>query len=273
MTDRYAALFARLGAECAFIPFFMLGDPSPKACLELIDTAVAAGADALELGISFSDPVADGPTIQRAHLRARETDLPAAFDLVAEIRNRHPQLPLGMLVHANVACALGLDEFYRAMAQAGADSVLLPDVPIRESAPFTAAAAAAGVAPVYIAAPNASAVTLQQVAHDSQGYVYALSRAGVTGTQVAAQAAEATEMLASLRRYGSQPPVLGFGISAPEHVRAARKAGARGVIVGSAFSALIERHYPLGGSPPATTPPELLAAVRGLAVSLKAETR
>lgn len=228
--DRYAELFA--AKDGVFVPFFMLGDPSYEESKDIIEQAIAAGADALELGISFSDPVADGPTIQRSHIRAAETTPVKALTLVKEIRAQHQNIPIGLLVYGNVAFSMGFDEFYASLAHAGVDSVLIPDVPVRESAPFRAAAKKHGIKQVFIAPPHASAETLKLVAEHSEGYIYAVSRDGVTGTE--------REATFDAIPTSETPVLLGFGISTPEHVRAARAAGADGVIVGSALVKLIE---------------------------------
>ncbi|QGU03271.1 Tryptophan synthase alpha chain [Corynebacterium kalinowskii] len=228
--DRYAELFAR--KDGVFVPFFMLGDPSYEESKRIINQAIAAGADALELGISFSDPVADGPTIQRAHIRAADTTPTKALELVGEIRAEHPTVPIGLLVYGNVAFSMGFGEFYEALKIAGADSVLIPDVPVRESEPFRAAAKKHGIKQVFIAPPHASQETLAMVAEHSEGYIYAVSRDGVTGTE--------REATFEAVPQSDTPVLLGFGISTPEHVKAARHAGADGVIVGSALVKLIE---------------------------------
>ncbi|MEJ5997957.1 tryptophan synthase subunit alpha [Corynebacterium sp. H130] len=228
--DRYAELFQR--HDGVFVPFFMLGDPSYEDSKRIITQAIAAGADALELGISFSDPVADGPTIQRAHLRAASTTPSKALALVAEIRAEHPEIPIGLLVYGNVAFSMGFETFYAALAEAGVDSVLIPDVPVRESAPFRASARQHGIKQVFIAPPHASQETLGMVAAHSEGYIYAVSRDGVTGTEREAQ-------FEAIHK-GDTPVLLGFGVSTPAHVKAARAAGADGVIVGSALVKLIE---------------------------------
>ncbi|MEJ5928504.1 tryptophan synthase subunit alpha [Corynebacterium sp. H128] len=254
--DRYAQLFAQPGGK--FVPFVMLGDPGPAECLKIIDTLIAAGADALELGIPFSDPVADGPTIQRSHLRASATDVHVALDLIAQIRAKYPALPIGLLVYGNVAFSLGFDEFYGAVAAAGADSVLIPDVPIRESRLFREAARRHGVQQVFIAPPHSSLATLTMVAEHSEGYIYAVSRNGVTGTEREASMASLSDVVAN----ATTPVLLGFGISTPEHVRAAIESGANGAIVGSALVKLIE-HY---------EGEELLLEMAAFARELKAAT-
>ncbi|MEM9876613.1 MAG: tryptophan synthase subunit alpha, partial [Myxococcota bacterium] len=245
---RYAQTFARLerDAEIAFIPFVMLGDPTPEESLDAIDSLVAGGADMLELGIPFSDPIADGPVIQAASLRAREagTTPARAWELLAEIRRRHPAVPVGLLVYANLVARGG---FYASAARTGVDSVLVADVPTREATPYLEAAHEAGVAPVLIAPPNASEATLDRVAAGSCGYTYVVTRRGVTGDAVTDEGQVArARALSELRARGAAPPVLGFGIATPDHVAAARTAGAAGAISGSAVVRRIEaaRHDP-----------------------------
>lgn len=227
--SRYGALFSR--NEGAFGAFVMLGDPEAPPLDELVD----AGADMLELGIPFSDPIADGPVIQAAAARALARGWSArhSFELLAEFRLRHPSVPVGLLTYANLVIARGLDAFYRAAAEAGVDSVLVADVPVIEAAPFAAAARAHGVAPVLIAAANTPPARLRQIASMGEGYTYCVARAGVTGAEEARF--DHFVMLGTLRAAGAPPPVFGFGISTPGHVRAALAAGAAGVICGSAI--------------------------------------
>ncbi|MDU0479501.1 tryptophan synthase subunit alpha [Staphylococcus chromogenes] len=257
---RYESMFSRLFAanEGAFVPFVMLGDPSFDESLSVIRVLVDAGADALELGIPFSDPVADGPTIQAAHLRALESGMtPArALDLVKRVRADFPELPIGLLVYGNLAFSMGFEEFYAAVAAAGADSVLIPDIPVRESLPFREAAARHGVDQVFIAPPHASPETLAAVAKHSRGYIYAVSRLGVTGTE-----REASVEGFNVSRETAVPTLLGFGISTPSHVRTALNSGASGAITGSAIVSLIQQS--------ANWEPELRAFVS----EMKAATR
>ncbi|MFI3246735.1 MAG: tryptophan synthase subunit alpha [Ferrimonas sp.] len=243
--SRYQRLFEelRLCDEGAFIPFVTLGDPTLAASLELIIEMVEAGADGLELGLPFSDPAADGPTIQNANIRALNAGATpnACFELIAEVRRRYPALPIGLLVYANLVFSPGIAVFYQRCADAGVDSVLVADVPVHESAEFAAAAKSAGIAPIFIAPPNADSDTLQQVAHAGAGYTYLLSRAGVTGTETAA-GMPVERLLKDLKRFNAPPPILGFGIATPMQVRAALAAGAAGVISGSAVVQKIEQH-------------------------------
>jgi tryptophan synthase alpha chain len=261
--SRYQALFAR--AEGAFIPFAVLGDPEPEASLDNLRALVRGGADALELGIPFSDPIADGPTIAAAAVRALAagTRPVSAFALVRRLRDEQPTLPIGLLVYANLLEARGRERFYADCAAAGVDSVLVADVPTLEAAPYVAAALAAGVEPVLIAAPNTADAELAEIASLSRGYTYVVSRRGVTGADTHAETSHG-QLLASLRRLGAPPPVLGFGISTPEHVRAALAAGAAGAISGSAVVALAERHI---------EPEERHRALESFTRAMKAATR
>ncbi|WKD58418.1 Tryptophan synthase alpha chain [Corynebacterium capitovis DSM 44611] len=242
--SRYDTLFDNLAAknEGAFVPFIMLGDPSPEDTLEIVQAIVDAGADALELGVPFSDPVADGPTIQKAHTRALDggANVDKSLAQVRVIREAYPDLPIGMLIYANVAYVRGVENFYRDLHEAGADSVLLPDVPVREGAPFSDAARANGIDPIYIAPAKASAETLKGVAAASQGYIYAISRDGVTGTERESSVEGLRDVVQNIQRFGGAPVLLGFGISEPSHVRAAIAAGAAGAITGSAITKIID---------------------------------
>ena len=246
MTTRYEKLFADLAEknEGAFVPFIMLGDPTPADALEIIRTAVNAGADALELGVPFSDPVADGPTIQKSHIRALDGGVTVndAIAQIRTIRSEFPDLPIGMLIYGNVPFTRGVDKFYREFAEAGADSVLLPDVPVREGQPFAEAAEAADIHPIFIAPAQATEKTLEGVAASSKGYIYAVSRDGVTGTERESSITGLEDVVNNVKRFGGPPILLGFGISSPDHVRDAVAAGATGAISGSAITKIIDKH-------------------------------
>lgn len=240
--SRYAKMFRRLGNNGAFGAFAMLGDPDLETSARILDALVEGGADMLEVGIPFSDPVADGPVIQAAADRALARGVTRAdcFRLLAELRARHPDIPVGILTYSNIILARGRSAFYRAAAEAGVDSVLVADAPAFEASPFAAAAREAGIAPVLIAAPNTPEPTLRRIAELGEGYTYCVARAGVTGAGEEVRLAHGG-LFEALARFGAPPPVLGFGISKPEHVRAASEAGAAGVISGSAIVTLVER--------------------------------
>lgn len=248
---RYQQAFADLAAknEQAFIPFVMIGDPNAEQSLNVIKSLIDSGADALELGIPFSDPSADGITIQMAALRALEAGINTniCIDILAKVREYAPNIPIGLLLYGNLVFARGIDTFYHDMAQVGVDSVLIADLPIRESLPFRDAALKHSVAPIFIAPPNASDKTLHNVSTYSQGYTYVLSRAGVTGVDSndekvmnTTETSPAQALISTLNKYNAAPPVLGFGISTPQQVKDALAAGASGAISGSAVVKIIE---------------------------------
>ena len=240
---RYERIFRERGNAGVVIPFVMLGDPTPDATMAVVEALVAGGADGLELGIPYSDPVADGPVIQRAAARAIAAGVtpPRALDLMAEIRRSWPDLPIGLLVYANLVVRRGLAHFYEAAAAAGADSVLVPDVPGIEARPFVDAARAAGVHQVFMIPPAADDDVIARAATFGGGYSYVQGRPGVTGAATPMAAPDAA-LLARLAAAGAPPGLVGFGVSRREHLEAAVAAGARGVIVGSATVGIVERH-------------------------------
>lgn len=266
--ERYEQLFKQLHErkEGAFVPFVTLGDPSPEQSLKIIDTLIEAGADALELGIPFSDPLADGPTIQNAALRAFASGVTPTqcFEMLTAIRQKHPTIPIGLLMYANLVFSRGIDEFYAQCAKAGVDSVLIADVPVEESAPFRQAALRHNVAPIFICPPNADDELLRQIASYGRGYTYLLSRAGVTGAENRA-ALPLHHLIEKLTEYNAAPPLQGFGISSPDQVTASIGAGAAGAISGSAIVKIIEKNL----DKPAVMLEELGAFVR----AMKAATR
>jgi tryptophan synthase alpha chain len=252
MSTRYQDAFAELKEkkQGAFIPFVIIGDPNAEQSFKVIKSLIDAGADALELGIPFSDPSADGVTIQMAALRALKSGIntDVCIDILKQVREYAPHIPIGLLLYGNLVFARGIDTFYRDMGAAGVDSVLIADLPLRESLPFREAALKNGVAPIFIAPPNASDDTLREVASFSRGYTYVLSRAGVTGVDVATEKEHnstnlsANKLIDCLNEYRAAPPVLGFGISTPTQVKEALAAGASGAISGSAVVKIIENN-------------------------------
>lgn len=265
--SRYAELFAHLAEkkQGAFVPFVTLGDPSPELSLQIVDALVAGGADALELGIPFSDPVADGPTIQDATTRALKagTTPDTCFAMLSQIRAKYPELPIGLLLYANLVYAKGIDGFYEQALDAGVDSVLVADVPVEMCAPYKAAADKVGIASIFIAPPNGDAATLQQVAELGSGYTYLLSRAGVTGTETRA-GKPVDHLIETLKAFNAAPALLGFGISEPAQVREAIAAGAAGAISGSAVVKIIEQGL--------AQPAEMLVKLQEFVSKMKAAT-
>jgi tryptophan synthase alpha chain len=262
--SRYATMFDRLRerGEGAFGAFLMLGDPDLETCATMLGALVEGGADMIEVGIPFSDPIADGPVIQTAAKRAlvAGVQIDDCFRLLGDFRVRHPAIPVGVLTYANLLAARGRERFCNDLAAAGVDSLLIADVPALEAAPYADAARAAGLDLIMIAAPNTPGQTLTRIARLCSGYTYCVARMGVTGIQDQL-ALEHRRLFADLERLEAPPPVLGFGISIPDHVRAAITAGAAGVISGSAIVQLITRP---NGSP---------AKVASFVASMKAATR
>lgn len=240
---RYAHLFAAPRPDGLVVPFLMLGDPDASATLAAARALVHAGADALELGIPFSDPVADGPIIQRASARAIGAGATPdrCFEIIRELRRESPELPLGLLVYANAVVVRGLSAFYRSAATAGADSVLVADVPAVEAGPFAAAAREAGIEPVAVVPPTARPDLIARAAALGGPFVYLQGRPGVTGVTVPMRPPDPA-VIAALARAGAPPALVGFGVSERIHLESALAAGARGVIVGSAVVRLVERY-------------------------------
>ncbi|MGH7559415.1 MAG: tryptophan synthase subunit alpha [Gemmatimonadales bacterium] len=261
-------MFARLEAvdEGAFIPFVTLGDPDPGRSLAVVRILAESGADALELGLPFSDPIADGPVIQAAAGRAlgagvRRTD---CWAILRRVRDGHPDLPLGLLVYANLVLHRDPAAFYGEASSAGVDSVLVADLPVAESAAAADAARRAGIAPVFIAPPNADELRLQAIARTGSAYTYVTSREGVTGADERLRRNQSA-LISRLRALGAPPPVLGFGIAQPDHVRAALAMGAAGAISGSAVVRRIAEHL--------HDESRMLSAVRMFVADMKEATR
>jgi tryptophan synthase alpha chain len=257
--SRYSQMFDSLRArqEAALGAFVMLGDPDPLTSAAVLDALVAGGADMIEVGIPFSDPIADGPVIQAAGTRALCAGVRTAdcFGLIAGFRARHPDMPVGILTYANIACARGPKHFFAAAAEAGADSLLVADLPSLEAERWVKDIGEAGLDPVLIAAANTPTDKLRTIARLSSGYTYCVTRAGITGTHQAARFDSA--LIGRLNDVGAPPSVFGFGISKPEHVRQAIEAGAEGVICGSAIVSLVA-----SSSSPASAVAPFVAALK-----------
>jgi tryptophan synthase alpha chain len=184
--------------------------------------------------------------------------------MLAAIRQKHPTIPIGLLMYANLVFNRGIDEFYAECARVGVDSVLVADVPVEESAPFRQAAMRHNVAPIFICPPNADDELLRQIASYGRGYTYLLSRAGVTGAENKA-ALPLHHLVEKLAEYHAAPPLQGFGISSPEQVTAAIEAKAAGAISGSAIVKIIEKNV--------DKPEQMLAELNAFVSAMKAATR
>jgi len=244
--SRYEAMFRRLGEnnEGAFIPFVVLYDPDRATCKKIIQCLIDAGADALELGLAFSDPLADGPTVQKADLRALRSGstVSGALSLVHEIRALNPLIPIGILTYANLVFQQSLDGFYHQCHESGVDSVVVADVPLLEAKPFCEAALKHGIDPVLLAPINLPPERCQAIAQLGRGYTYVVTRRGVTGADAEVSLAH-HDLIKMLNDASAPPPIFGFGIAKPHHIEAALREGAVGAISGSATVSIIEENY------------------------------
>lgn len=236
---RFQALFTRK----VFMPFFTLGDPDFDASFEMIQSAIDAGADCLELGIAFSDPIADGPTNQRSMSRALNSDMSfeRSCELIHKVREYSPEIPIGLLVYYNLLYHNGVNASVEKLATAGVDAIVCGDLPIEEGADFDAACDQHGVGQVYILAPNTPDDRAKQIFERCNAYTYVLSGYGPTGAKDEI-APETIARVQHLRTLTEKPMIVGFGISKPAHVQAIWEAGADGAIVGSYFTSLIEQN-------------------------------
>jgi len=235
-------VFVRCATEgrAAFIPFLMAGDPSLEATASFLTAAAAGGADLIEIGVPFSDPIADGPINQRAAVRALQagTKLSGIFELVARQRDRLG-VPIVLFTYFNPIHARGVERFAEQAAASGVDGVLCVDLPPEEGArDLIPALRDQGVDSIYLVAPTSTKERVDKVAAVSSGFVYYVSRTGVTGER-AALPAELVRDVKRLRKRIDLPIAVGFGISSPAHVAAVGEV-ADGVVVGSALVRLIE---------------------------------
>jgi tryptophan synthase alpha chain len=260
MPNRIEARFEQLREKgaAAFIPFITAGDPTLAQTKAILLALEAAGADVIELGIPFSDPVGDGPVIQEASLRALQhgVKLRDVLALVRDLR-RESQVPLLLFSYFNPLLAYGVENFARDAAAAGADGVLCVDLPAEEADDYKRALDAHGLCTVFLAAPTTSDARLAAIGQRCTGFVYYVSRLGVTGTR-AELVGGLKEAVARIKRFTTKPVAVGFGISTPEHAREVASF-AEGVVVGSAIVKLIAD---LGDTP------ELAESVRAFAASL-----
>jgi tryptophan synthase alpha chain len=240
----YTQVFSELGKQkrAALIPFFVIGDPDFDTGLAIVKTAIDAGADILELGISFSDPIADGPTIQKADIRAMRSgmNVKKALEFIRQTKD-YKDIPIGLLMYYNLVYQYGPEGFFRDCHKAGVNSVLVADLSIDDSDEIIPAAASAGLDTVFIVTPNTDAERIKVIASKTTGFIYAVSLLGVTGSRE--RLSDMVEgLLGKLKALTSVPVCVGFGISKAEHAAAVAQAGADGVIIGSRIVELIERN-------------------------------
>jgi tryptophan synthase alpha chain len=223
------------------VAYLTAGDPDLATTRDIALAAIDNGADVIELGVPFSDPLADGPVIQRASERAvaRGTRLTDVLGLAKELRTARPAAGVVLFSYLNPVMRMGMKTFCARAAAAGADGVLLTDMIVEEAGEYLEAMREHRLAPVFLAAPTSPDARLKAIAAVSQGFVYAISRVGITGTQKKV-AEDAAELVARLRQFTPLPIAVGFGISNAEHVKAVGEF-ADAAVIGSALVALIEK--------------------------------
>ena len=228
----------RAASRAGLIPFVTAGDPDPASTVAVMHALAAAGADLIELGVPFSDPMADGPVIQRASERAlaRGVGLNDVLDMVAAFRRDDARTPVVLMGYLNPIECLGSDKFARAAAAAGVDGALIVDCPVEEAHEFSPALEAAGLHQIFLAAPTTTDERLAKMANSARGFLYYVSFAGITGAdRLAVSSVE--ERVVKIKRLSDIPVAVGFGVKAPEQaVELAAHADA--VVIGSA---LVER--------------------------------
>ena len=266
MGNRIDAAFrrARKANRAAFMPFLTAGDPDLDTTAALIEELASRGADLIELGIPFSDPIADGPTIQASYVRALSGGAGTGriFDMVRSLRGRCEAAILTM-VSFSIVARIGPEEYFSRAAAAGVDGVIIPDLSADEGKPVARQAVSAGLAPVFLVAPTTPPERMKEIARISRGFIYYVSVAGTTGVRDELPA-DIGEHIARLREFTRKPIAVGFGISRPEQVAAIARI-ADGAIVGSA---IVRKIHELSSR----TREELVKGVGDFAASLAAAT-
>lgn len=233
VADRFASL--RQAGRCALIPFITAGDPDLTTTAEALRRLDRAGADLIELGVPYSDPLADGPTIQAAATRALANGT-RLDDVLALLTELTPELnaPIILFTYYNPILNRGIEPFIQAVRQAGVAGLVVPDLPLEEADGLLKPAAAAGLEVTLLVAPTSSRERIAAIAQQSQGFIYLVSVTGVTGMR-SEMHSRVSELLTEIRQLTDKPVGVGFGISAPEQAKQVRDWGADAAIVGSAF--------------------------------------
>jgi len=238
----YKQVFSELKRQkkVALIPFFVIGDPDFDTSLAVVKAAIDAGADVLELGIPFSDPIADGPTIQKADIRAMRNgmNVTKALDFIRKIKG-YRDVPIGLLMYYNLVYQYGTEKFFVDFHQAGVNSVLVADLSIDDADEIMGPAVSAGLDTVFMVTPNTRPERMKLIAAKTTGFVYTVSVLGVTGSREDLSDTVAG-LVGKLKSLTDVPVCVGFGISKPEHAATVARAGADGVIIGSRIVGLIE---------------------------------
>jgi tryptophan synthase alpha chain len=231
-------------SEGALIGYVMAGDPTPKHTPKIVDALVAGGADIIELGIPFSDPIADGPTLQRAAVRALEagTRPKKVLDLARDVDRAH-DVPIVLMTYYNIIYRAGVEAFFSASERSGVDGIIAPDLPPEDATAYLEMAKRHGLDTIFLAAPSTSEARLERLLSASSGFLYLVSANAVTGARqtLRRESVALIQHTASAVR-GRLPLAVGFGLALPSHVKRAIDSGADAAIVGSKFAQIVERN-------------------------------
>jgi tryptophan synthase alpha chain len=268
MMGRIAESFKNRNSP-AFIGFTVAGDPDRETCIRAARALIDGGTDVLELGVPFSDPVADGPTIQKADERALATGTTpdTVFSIVREVR-KNSEVPIVFLAYYNTVYRRGIRQFYREAREAGVDGILIADMPYEESDEVTEAANEYGIDPIMLITQTTTDARIKKIVSRARGYLYLVAVLGVTGAR-ATVSDEALDLLRRVRRHTDLPLALGFGISLPDHARTCTEQGADGIIVGSAIVDIVGRNK----NDPAGMENELMDYVSRMKASMETANR
>jgi len=239
--ETYDDMFKRVknNNEGAFIPFIVAGDPDFDTALEIVKTFVREGADALEIGFPFSDPIADGPTVQLADLRALKSGMNTkkCFEFVKKIRE-FTRIPIGILVYYNLIYTMGIDEFYEEAKFSGVNGILAADLPPEEAEDVLVSAKKHDIDQIFMVAQTTSNERLKKISKKCSGFLYVVAIMGVTGARSDLKYTT-LELIERVKKHSNLPIAVGFGISKPEHVKEVLNSGSDGAIVASAIINII----------------------------------
>ncbi len=244
--QRFQQTFSKLSQQKqgAFVPFVVLGDPNFDCSFHILCTLIDNGADALELGFPSSNPSLDGEVIQGANQRALQAEISTdnCFQLLTKIREKYPNIAISLLLYSHIIIDYGMEKFYQKCAKSDIDAVLIPDICLSDGQPFYQTANKYDIQSVQFCMPTADKATIKQIAQQSQGYVYLVSRTGVTSADDQTQATNLTDLIEQLKANNSAPILQGFGIATPQQVTKALNNGCMGAISGSAVVKIIENN-------------------------------
>jgi tryptophan synthase alpha chain len=239
MQNRITAKFSELAnnSECALVCYVVAGYPDAKTTQEAIDALVAGGADMVEVGIPFSDPIADGPTIQAASNIALENGMTPekALQLVMDIRKHYPTLPLLVMTYCNILVRVGIEKFMMLAKEHGIDGFILPDLSIEESEEYSLVASKLDLSLVFLVSPNTAEARLKKIAKSTSGFLYLVSVYGITGARKSVEDYTLDAIKNAKKFAGEVPVAVGFGISRPAHAKLMINTGADALIIGSAI--------------------------------------